>query len=323
MKKDMTKIMLTACCIGAAFSLFQGCQIRKEVEELKNLTSNQMRGLYSSVDHLSGFIDQKLEEGSSLLSDSEWSYLGADLKAHEASVWCQVTPKSLNEKLTEAVLVCGGQEYPMELSQGSYAAKLTVPLFEDTQIEKVLFRTGNEVQTEQLNWELSPRQEYLTMVYGQLSASWTGVPSEQGNGCRMRGTVRIEAERKETQPELLSAVLVEKINDTEVQRTELVLAKAEEETEGQIQPSDGGSVCYTCEIEREYEIPNGGSLEFLVEAMDGDRLVHRAVIERFVVSEDGALDRDEDCWWLYGAEAAIYDEDGMPLYVPKQESMMP
>lgn len=318
MKKDATKVLLTACCIGMALSLFQSCQLRKEVAELKNLTSSQIRSLHSSVENLSGVMDQKLEEGASLLSASEWSYLGADITAREVSVLCKVTPKAFDEELTEAVLVWKGQEYPMELRQGSYETEISIPLFEDTQIEKVLFRTGNEIQTEQLNWGLNPRQEYLTMVYGYFSGSWTGGPADQGKyGCQMKGTVRIEAERKGQAPELLSAVLVEKVNDTEVQRTELVLAKAEEEIGAAGRLSYENPVCYTCEIERDYEIPDGGSIELSIEAMDRDRLVHYVLAER-LVAEDGTLDRDEDCWWLYGAEAAIYDENGRPLYVPEQ-----
>ncbi len=260
MKKDYIKLVSVISCIGLLACLYQNMQLKQEIKNLRNTLDTNYDYLENKVDRIYSDVDDMLEREASLLSDYEWEYLDADFEKMEVSVLCRVTPKELDTGQTEAVLVYNEKEYPMELNQGTFETEITAPLFEDSVVEKVMFRTGETLQTEMLNWGLTPRHEYVTMVYGQYSGMGSGgVGSGDVLGWRMEGTVHVDIERKAAPVQVKSIALVEEI--------------------------------------------------------DGENLVHRSLVERKVVTEEGDFDREaEKFGWWRAAEAEIYAADGTPLF---------
>lgn len=130
MKKNLSRLAVGAACVLAVFGLFKTASLKQEISRLQSDLNNQIRALNNSIDAIYDNVDAMLEEQNNLFSVSNWAYGDIDVEAKTTEVVCTIVPKAYTPGVTQAVMVCGGQEYPMSYADNRYTATLSLPLFE-------------------------------------------------------------------------------------------------------------------------------------------------------------------------------------------------
>ena len=130
MKKNLSRLAVGAACVLAVFGLFKTASLKQEISRLQSDLNNQIRALNNSINAIYDNVDAMLEEQNNLFSVSNWAYGDIDVEAKTAEVVCTIVPKAYTPGVTQAVMVCGGQEYPMSYADNRYTATLSLPLFE-------------------------------------------------------------------------------------------------------------------------------------------------------------------------------------------------
>lgn len=307
MKKNYSMIVAIVAVILAVVCIWQNYQLRQDVEFLRGQQSQIQDSVEADVMNVYNELYSMLKEETSLLSASSWEYVSADIENGTVDIICHVTPKEYSPELTEAKIICGDKEYPMEFKDGEYVAQLTLSVFENAIIERVIFSEGETSHTEELSWGITPRYDYLTMVYGLLEYGERVGQVEDGKYVwNLAALLHVEAERKGLPVEVKSMALVEQIDGVEVGRTEIPLSSAIS-TEENIHK-------YEYSFEDEYKIPLGSEFCLYLEVVDGDNLYHRNILELFEAVEEDAEESIEPVQVWNGAESSIYDAEGNPLF---------
>lgn len=306
MKKNYSMIVAIVAVILAVVCIWQNYLLRQDIAYLKS----QMNQIENAVDvdmmNIRQEVQYTLKEMNSLLSASSWEYISADIENGTVDIACHVTPKEYSE-LTEAKIVCAGKEYPMEYKDGEYAAQITISVYEDTVVERVIFSEGENLHTEELSWGIAPRFDYLTLVYGHLDCiEWDDKVVDGMYVWEMDALLRISVERKGTPVGVQSMALVEQIDGVEVGRTEIPLSTS-------ISIEDNVHQ-YQYAFENAYEIPLGSEFCLYLEVVDGDNLYHRNVLELFDAVEENIENNADPVQVWNGAESEIYDAEGNKLF---------
>lgn len=306
MKKNYSMIVAIVAVILAAICIWQNYTLKQDIAYLKS----QMNQIENAVDvdmmNIRQEVQDTLREMTSLLSASSWEYVSANLENGTVDVACHVTPKEYSEQ-TEAKIVCAGKEYPMVYKDGEYEAQITISVYDQTVVERVIFSEGEKSQAEELRWGITPRFDYLTLVYGELDCK---VRDDKVVGgmyvLEMDSTLHISAERKGSPVDVQSMALVEQIDGVEVGRTEIPLSTA-------ISIEDNIRQ-YQYAFEDAYEIPLGSEFCLYLELVDGDNLYHRNVLALFDAAEENMEDIAHPVQVWNGAESEIYDAEGNKLF---------
>lgn len=306
MKKNYSMIVAIVAVILAVVCIWQNYLLRQDIAYLKS----QMNQIENAVDvdmmNIRQEVQYTLKEMNSLLSASSWEYISADIENGTVDIACHVTPKEYSE-LTEAKIVCAGKEYPMEYKDGEYAAQITISVYEDTVVERVIFSEGENLHTEELSWGIAPRFDYLTLVYGHLDCIERDDKVVDGMYVwEMDALLHISVERKGTPVGVQSMALVEQIDGVEVGRTEIPLSTS-------ISIEDNVHQ-YQYAFENAYEIPLGSEFCLYLEVVDGDNLYHRNVLELFDAVEENIENNADPVQVWNGAESEIYDAEGNKLF---------
>lgn len=288
-----------------------------------------MSNISNNVSNIYATIDSKLEQQASLLTAEAWEYGNADYDAKTVELLCTITPREYTEE-TEAVIFIGDTAYAMTRRGADFTAAVDIPLCAGTNSCKVVFRDGNSCRTEALDWYLSPRYDYLPIVYAQFDGGSMGKVENDTYIYSAKGVINIQVDGKGDYG-FVSAVLVEELDGREQGRTDIVLDNADffenyqngngtrpekvisDNTSSQQEFYAGGPFYY--ELDKEYTIPFGSILTLYVELEDQNGLLHRCIIERQEISHSGEL-LDDESWMWRGIEASIYDADGNPLSEP-------
>ena len=155
MKKDwMKKLFVAVLCIMLVISMVRIHNLKQQLERETGYLRSEVQSLRNQINSIYNNVDQMLEQEASLLTFSQWEIASIDVDNQTASVAIAITPKEYQAGMTEAVLQVGGEEYPMIMEDGSYRAKLEVPLFDTTQIDAVVLRDSTYTRTEQLDWSI-------------------------------------------------------------------------------------------------------------------------------------------------------------------------
>lgn len=326
MKKYIPTILAGAACVLLGISLVQNYEMKQQMQNMETNLYNRIGYLENSVNSVYSNIDSKLEEEANLLMDSRWSFEDADMDAGTVMAVLEVIPKEYRPGETNAVIVCNDQEYPMILENGMFRAEVEISLFEESYVKSVWFEEAGAIRTESLNWGLTPRYDYLPVVYAHYAGGATGMPKEGIYTVTFDGEIKVNVNQKADLKPIQSICMVEMIDDEEIGRTQILLEEMSDEslTENEeIAPAvpivrsdssvNGLPSSFVYELDqKKVSFPYGSTYAIYVEVEDGYGLFHRAWAWREKVNENGEPE-DDDHWWWRGAEASIYNLDGEAL----------
>ena len=321
MKKHLSTIVTVLALTIAVISQFRISNLQGEIRQMENRLNSSISNVQSNQSNAIAYMQQLMEKEASILTHTDFSLGELDL-ANKTFVFSgSVTPKEHQPGVTEAFLTVNGKAYPMQLANGVYAIQLDLPLFEEARVDKVEFHEGDVIRTETLDKQWSPRYELLPQINGRLSGSGRGSAANGVYTWHREGEIRVSVEGKGQTIDVRSVAILEVLDGVEVDRTEIPLTSTKsnrnEEPAPEPVPESGftvrGSETFYHEIDRDFNIPYGSTLELAVEVVDGNGLRYRTVLEHWSVNEKGE-NVDDDYIGLRDLFEQILDADGNILY---------
>ena len=321
MKKHLSTIVTVLALAIAVISQFRISNLQGEIRQMENRLNSSISNVQSNQSNAIAYMQQLMEKEASILTHTDFSLGELDL-ANKTFVFSgSVTPKEHQPGVTEAFLTVNSKAYPMQLANGVYMIQLDLPLFEEARVDKVEFHEGDVIRTETLDKQWSPRYELLPQINGRLSGSGRGSAANGVYTWHREGEIRVSVEGKGQTIDLRSVAILEVLDGVEVGRTEIPLTSTKsnrnEEPAPEPVPESGftvrGSETFYHEIDRDFNIPYGSTLELVVEVVDGNGLRYRTVLEHWSVNEKGE-NVDDDLMGLRDLFEKILDADGNILY---------
>lgn len=321
MKKHLSTIVTVLALAIAVISQFRISNLQGEIRQMENRLNSSISNVQSNQSNAIAYMQQLMEKEASILTHTDFSLGELDL-ANKTFVFSgSVTPKEHQPGVTEAFLTVNGKAYPMQLANGVYTIQLDLPLFEEARVDKVEFHEGDVIRTETLNEQWSPRYELLPQINGRLSGSGRGSAANGVYTWHREGEIRVSVEGKGQTIDVRSVAILEVLDGSEVARTEIPLTSTKsnrnDEPAPESVPESGftviGSETFYHEIDRDFNIPYGSTLELVVEVVDGNGLRYRTVLEHWSVNEKGE-NVDDDYIGLRDLFEQILDADGNILY---------
>ena len=321
MKKHLSTIVTVLALAIAVISQFRISNLQGEIRQMENRLNSSISNVQSNQSNAIAYMQQLMEKEASILTHTDFSLGELDL-ANKTFVFSgSVTPKEHQPGVTEAFLTVNGKAYPMQLANGVYTIQLDLPLFEEARVDKVEFHEGDVIRTETLDKQWSPRYELLPQINGRLSGSGRGSAANGVYTWHREGEIRVSVEGKGQTIDVRSVAILEVLDGVEVGRTEIPLTSTKsnrnEEPAPEPVPESGftvrGSETFYHEIDRDFNIPYGSTLELVVEVVDGNGLRYRTVLEHWSVNKKGE-NVDDDLMGLRDLFEKILDADGNILY---------
>ena len=311
MKKHISTILTGLALVLLGVTLVQNIELKRQISEMESNLWNRISYVENAVNGITYNIETTLREEAAFLIGDSWSFQNADIEKGMVTAILEVMPKEYHPEKTNATIVLGENEYPMVLENGAFRAEVEVPLFEVSIVDRVLFEDDGLIRAEHLGWSLSPRYDYLPIVYAHYAGGTTGRPGDKSQGMYevdFDGELQVEVNGPENAEPIRSIHIVEMVNDEEVGRME-------------IPTGANGSLpgTFTYEFDnKKVSFPYGSTYAMYVEVKDGYGLIHRAWAWREKIGETGEPEEDPH-WWWDGAEASIFNADGEPLAVHDEE----
>ena len=321
MKKHLSTIVTVLALAIAVISQFRISNLQGEIRQMENRLNSSISNVQTNQSNAIAYMQQLMEKEASILTHTDFSLGELDL-ANKTFVFSgSVTPKEYQPGVTEAFLTVNSKAYPMQLANGVYTIQLDLPLFEEARVDKVEFHEGDVIRTETLDKQWSPRYELLPQINGRLSGSGRGSAANGVYTWHREGEIRVSVEGKGQTIDVRSVAILEVLDGVEVDRTEIPLTSTKsnrnEEPAPEPVPESGftvrGSETFYHEIDRDFNIPYGSTLELVVEVVDGNGLRYRTVLEHWSVNEKGE-NVDDDLMGLRDLFEKILDADGNILY---------
>lgn len=321
MKKQLTTIVAVVALVIAVIAQFRISALQDEIRQLRNDLNNNLSMMRSDHSAAISYMEELMAKEASILTDTQFSLGALNIADRTFMLSGSVTPKEHQPGVTEAFLTVNGKAYPMQLANGVYAIQLDLPLFEEARVDKVEFHEGDVIRTETLDKQWSPRYELLPQINGRLSGSGRGSAANGVYTWHREGEIRVSVEGKGQTIDVRSVAILEVLDGVEVGRTEIPLTSTKsnrnEEPAPEPVPESGftvrGSETFYHEIDRDFNIPYGSTLELVVEVVDGNGLRYRTVLEHWSVNEKGE-NVDDDLMGLRDLFEKILDADGNILY---------
>lgn len=335
MKKNLSSIIAIIACVLLAFNTIKISTLQKEVDRLRSDLDNEIHTVNQNISGIYGDVQAMLEEESNQLAVSDWKYGEINVDNRTAEVICTVVPKVYTPGITQAAIVCNGQEYALTYANEQFTATIELPLFDRNELSAVKLTDNGTIRTQELEWIIEPRYEALLLSYAGMGGTATGKP---GNGEYVWSPeygVTINIERKGGF-EIQSVELVEVLDGKEINRTPIDLSPegqkgyqdAIRKTNNSVPeftsevidfpgPTYEGSVHFIYYLDKDYHIPNGSMLEFYVDVVDGNGLRYRFFAECMAVTADGEPDdlrMEEKEIYAFAEAVMILDEDGNVVY---------
>lgn len=324
MKNNISGILAAVSCLLAVVCLTQIFSLKSQVSMLENNLANRISDVNNGIGNISSNISYELDKQTSLLSDSSWEFGKINTNSMTVALRCNVTPKEYSVG-TEAFIVLNGAEYPMvHEGSGVFTLNTDIPLFSETNVSMVMFREGETMRTEKLDWYLSPKYSCLLDVYAQIDGSSTSRGAQNGILTLSHdGIIRVQSYNGD----IKSATLVEMLDGEKLSTTEISLDNKaffeNYQNESGARPemvetmtSDGSPTTgpFFHALKKDYEIPFGSEFTLYVDVEDENNLVNRCMIYYLKVSENGEPDFGYDYYQWMNQPVRIYDKNGKLLY---------
>ena len=321
MKKQLTTIVAVVALVIAVIAQFRISALQDEIRQLRNDLNNNLSMMRSDHSAAISYMEELMAKEASILTDTQISLGTLNIADRTFMLSGSVTPKEHQPGVTEAFLTVNGKAYPMQLANGVYTIQLDLPLFEEARVDKVEFHEGDVIRTETLDKQWSPRYELLPQINGRLSGSGRGSAANGVYTWHREGEIRVSVEGKGQTIDVRSVAILEVLDGVEVDRTEIPLTSTKSNRNEEPAPEPvsesgftvRGSETFYHEIDRDFNIPYGSTLELAVEVVDGNGLRYRTVLEHWSVNEKGE-NVDDDLMGLRDLFEKILDADGNILY---------
>lgn len=343
MKKNLSRLAVGAACVLAVFGLFKTASLKQEISRLQSDLNNQIRALNNSINAIYDNVDAMLEEQNNLFSVSNWAYGDIDVEAKTAEVVCTIVPKAYTPGVTQAVMVCGGQEYPMSYADNRYTATLSLPLFEPAGDWQVRLADNGSLRTQRLDWFLDPKSEALLCPQVSIQGTSTGRQGEKGYDWTPAPMVVIDIEKKGAF-QVRSVELVEVLDGQEIGRIPVDLTEEGQKAYAEAlskqsfaipepvstvsaSPDYQGHANFLYCLDKLYLIPRGSLLELFVDVVDQNGFRYRCSTGFsgcMAVTLEGERDdvrMKEIEMDFYENPILIFDKDGSVIYDASEPSL--
>lgn len=322
MKKLLPYIATVAALSLSVFCMFQISDLKDDIRRMENNFRSELSVLESNYSNIIALTEQRLEEHASILTRKEFIYGEMDLEKGIVELLTAITPKEHQPGTTEAVLMVDGKEYSMELIDGAYTGTVALPVFEESVVEQVVFREGDTVRTETLDQHFTPRYELLPSVSARVSGSARGSVENGVYVWHRTGEARVSVEGKGQIIDIQEVSLIEELDGMETNRIEIPLTSTESTKYGMekaapepLRPGvqvDGAETFYH-DLDREFSIPFGSTMNLFAEVVDGNGLRYRVCVEHIEIDDNGNQ-VDDDSWHIWDLLEWIIGPDGEILY---------
>lgn len=294
-KKRKINIWPIITCILLIICVEQNYTMKSQMKQQMNNLKNDISELRYDIDNISAEVSYALEKESSMISFSEYTVGSVNIEERTANLICELLPKEYSQQNTKISLVYGGKEYEAEFSEGNYRAVIPVSIFEDAHIESAVMREGDTVRTEALDWYISPRNGYIPYVYADFRNSSSWQRTNEHILWTVSGDVNVWVDQGSGSKVPDEAYFCVELDGEVVDRMDV-----SHETH--------------FSIDEKYEIPYGSRMTLYVEVVDEYGLYHRPILERVIVTADGAMTDSEDEMYWRGCAGNVFDENGDLLY---------
>ncbi len=288
-------LILGAACLLMAIILPAGNRIgtlEQEIQGLQNRMDGLSQNLESRVDAIAWQVRQGLEEQASLVADYRITFLEADVAARTARYHFSVTPKTWKEGMeVQFQLVREGKNTLLDGKAGegtSFQAEAEIPWDGDTTVSVVL-----------VDPESGDRQTQTLETISDLGVSlgvhvdtyYTGQTITPEGLVQFRGQVEFSCDYFPTyidgkplvENRPVSARTVVLVEGKEVDSIPIELINDAPEGTGEWYGSTA------LELERDYSLAPGQTLQLLVEVTDAMGQTTRETLQVYAASSSGAI----------------------------------
>lgn len=309
MKDKFTKVLLVIICILLVVCLFQIGNLRNEVRNKYNHISNNISNVNHEIMNISSSVYDTLEREASLISEESYSLENPDFENFTIKLNASVTPKEYSESRTTATLYVGEEAYPMTREDSTFKASADIPLFMQNSVTKVVFREGDTVRTEALDWWIDPREEAIVRTYANFGGGWSAENDAETEiqTIDINGSLDVDIYNK-TGSYITKAEVVYLI-DGETVKTEI----AELQNDN---PREDYNFWDSVPLNVSIEIPYGSTLDICSVITDNYGLRHVNIAERIHVNDKGSMHDQEGDWIWRAGEDIIYDAEGNCIWNP-------
>lgn len=335
MKKNLSTIIAVAACVLLAFNSIKVIRLQEDLERLRSSMNNEIYTVNQNISSIYGDVQEMLEEEANQLAVSEWEYGDIHINSRSAEIICTVVPKVYTPEVTQAAIVCNGQEYALDYIDKQYTATIELPLFDRNEVSMVKLSDNGTIRTQKLDWIIEPRYEVLLLSYAGLGGSATSKLGKDEYIWLTEYAVTINIERKGPF-QVQSVELVEVLDGKEINRIPVDLSREGQEAYAEALLKTGkavpevvsrgnevtdmgfnGSANFVYFLDKDYHIPNGSMLELYVDVVDGNGLRYRSFVECMAVTKEGQLDElrmEEKQMYAFTEAIMIFDESGNVIY---------
>lgn len=308
MKERTKDILLVIAIVLLVLCLFQIIGLKNKVNNIYNRIGNvesRISSMDSDIRNITSNVEDTLKKQSSIISDSNFEFGDLNAETLTAELNAYVTPKEYSEKNTTATLYIGDNGYPMTRDKDTFRISVDMSLFENEDAAKVVFREGDTVRTETLEWWLNPRVNMVPTTYAHFDGGSTGSADKESKNYVWKpdGTVGVDIENKWA---------------TDINRAELLYFLDGKKIASYDMELLNNQSTATCQISESVDIPFGSTLDVYTVVTDGLGLRHVNLVEHVDIDRNGFLDVNvgtPDYPFYYG-EDIIYDKDGNLVYSP-------
>ncbi len=292
---NIVSAILIVVCLVTIFLM------KNEIDELKRIVNQNQSMLQSSISSISSSIRNELNEQASLINDGGWTAASIDTENKTVDIDFYVVPKTYSPEKTKAAIICNGNEYSMNLENGRYIAKITLPIFEQASVSHVNFTEDNTVRSQELTWHINPRHDVVPRVYMNHFGSMTQNYGKDTITRTYTGSIEIDYDHELMGNRIESVKVAAAVDGKEVWS---------DTPEVEVVSVDTYSSHYRVPFEQNLEIEKGAALLIYAEATDQNGWVYRTILEDSTISDKGnALPNGS-----LNLESDIYDVKGNLIF---------
>ena len=315
----MKKSMLA--CFVATFILLLVClyQIADLKNQVLSTLDNQFANTQNFMDRFYSDFYSQMEELSSLLSSKSLTYGNIDADTQSVTIHCAVTPKEYHPTRTAASLILNDNEYPMTLENGEYSVSLPVSLLERSLSTEVQFTSDGTIQTETINWNMSPRYDLLADARVDFSGSTQNTTKDGIFFLQQKGEINIHVEEKGEDSSIQAITMIEYIDGEETARTNIPLSTAiadDADTTSQESIPTNAIISrvysFYHTLDKTFEIPFGSTFVLCIDLTDEYGFNHRTWLNQSYIDSNGAYGDAPNYSRVSGSD--IYDESIKSLW---------
>lgn len=302
MKKNTATILISILIVLQILSLSRIGSMQNDLRNVKNQLDNLASYQSNQISNIYTNIDSMLKRQSSILDSYDYSFGTIDSDKLTVPVTFNITAKEVKSD-TQAMLYVSGESIEMRKNGTTFAATIPADIF-DALEAKVVLADGGIQRTEKLEvWE-NLREKVLPTVYirfeGENSSGYSKNPGENTGEYQSKLSLRLD---------------VKPVQNNTIEKARLVI-----EIDGKViseKPFNSGGLLNN--IDEKITLSAGKTLTMSVLATDSLGLVHKTVINKFMLDENADPINGDD--WMWMDTVIIIGKDGKVLYAPQYDKV--